>query len=352
MSKKVDSTDLTALGRTDVENEMREAVDYVLREPRIPTMDKKLIVEAASPGHYPGLLWEHFGIKKMPPCSIEEQASAIIECAKVGAAAIHTHPRDPSAPYCYETYAAGGMSAELMAKVLDKVYQEVDIVPLGHAWHPKNWEDLAEADFITPTKELLDIGKGNRYIQGNVVPTWIFPWVRRGLLSSWFSANALREGIAYLEENNVKPLIALHVDHLIWFKNNILDADVLKARPHLNIQEGKHGVNRSFADPMSYLNLISSIEMVKKIVPDCTIGIHAGGRNWLPITVLGIMLGVDLVRIGIEDQFWACPHKDELIKKPSEAVEKVVQIARALGRDIATPDETREILSIKATPRT
>jgi len=100
---------------------------------------------------------------------------------------------------------------------------------------------------------------------------------------------------------------------------------------------------------MSHLNLISSIEMVKEIVPDCTIGVHAGGRNWLPMTVLGIMLGVDLVRVGIEDQFWACPHKDEFIKKPSESVEKVVQIARALGRDIANPTEARQILSIKAT---
>ena len=100
---------------------------------------------------------------------------------------------------------------------------------------------------------------------------------------------------------------------------------------------------------MSYINVINGIEMVKKIVPDCTIGIHAGGRNWLPMTVLGIMLGVDLVRIGIEDQFWAFPHRDDIIKSPVESVKKVAQIASALGRDIATPDEAREILGIKVT---
>lgn len=349
MTGKIDSRELTALGRADVENEMQEKVNQVLKEPKIPTMGKKLIVEASSPGHYPGLLWERFGIKNMPPWSIEEQASALIECVKAGAAAIHTHPRDPSAPYSYDAPIGKAMSPELTARVLDRIYQEVDAVPLTHAWHPKDWEDLAEADFITPTKELLDIGKGNRYIQGNIVPTWIYPMVRRSLISTWFTANALREGISYLEENNIKPLIALHIDHLVWFKNNIIDAGVMKTRPHLNIQEGKHGVNRSFADPMSYLNLINSIELVKKTVPDCTIGLHAGGRNWLPMTVMGIMLGVDLVRIGIEDQFWACPHKDEFIKKPAESVEKVVQIARALGRDIATPDEAREILGIKVT---
>jgi len=61
------------------------------------------------------------------------------------------------------------------------------------------------------------------------------------------------------------------------------------------------------------------------------------------------MLGVDLVRIGIEDQFWTYPHKDEYIRKPVESVERVVQIAKALGRDIATPDEARNILGIKVT---
>jgi len=349
MSRKIDSRELTSFGRTDVENEMRELIAQVLKEPRNLTMDKKLIIEASTPGHYPGLLWEQFGIKNMPPWSIDEQASAIIECVKAGAAAVHSHARDPSALYNYEAAYGKAMSTEILVKVFDKVYQEVDFVPLNHAWHPKNWEDLADADFITPTRELLDIGRGNKYIQGNIVPTWINPWVRRGLLSSWFTADALREGITYLEENSVKPLIALHIDYLVWFKNNIADAGVMKTRPHLNIQEGKHGVNRSFADPMSYLNLISSIDMVRRAVPECTLGIHAGGRNWLPMTVLGIMLGVDLVRVGIEDQFWACPHKDEFIKKPSESVEKVVQIARALGRDIATPSEARQILGIKVT---
>ena len=349
MAEKIDPRDLSPFGGTDWESEMRGLVAHVTNEPKIPTMDKKLVVEGATPGHFPRLLWEQFGINNMPPWSIDDQVSVIVECVKAGAAGIHTHPRDPHGPCCFETQAGRSMSPELVAKTVDKAFEEVDFVTLSHAWHPKNWEGMAEADFTTPTQELLDIGKGNKYIEGNVMPTWIYPWCKEGLLSTWFTANSLREGITFLEENNVKPLISLHIDHLIWFKNNVIDAGVFKTRPHLNIQEGKHGVDRSFIDPMSYLNLINSIEMVKKVVPDCTIGLHAGGRNWLPMTVLGIMLGVDLVRIGIEDQFWASPHKDEFIQKPAESVERVVQITRALGRDIATVDEAREILGIKVT---
>lgn len=352
MAGKEDSRELSDLGRTDIENEMQEIVNKVLREPKIPTLDKKLIVEASTPGHFPGLLWEHFGIKNMPPRSIEEQVSSIVECVRAGAAGVHSHPRDPNDKYRYVSHSARAEAVELKKKILDKVYQKVDFVPLSHAFHPKNWEDLAETDFITPVKELLDLGRGNKYIQGSVMIGAPGPNTRKGLLSTWFTANSLREGIAFLEENNIKPLIACHVDQLVWFKENVIDAGVMKTRPHLNIQDGKHGLNRVFTDPMSYINIINSIELVKKLVPDSTIGLHIGGRNWLPMTVLGIMLGVDLVRIGIEDQFWAYPHKDEFIKNPAESVAKVVQIARGLGREIATPDEARKILGIKLTSGT
>ena len=162
MPKKVKSGEiLTPNGSTDIENEIRELVDHVLKEPKIPTMGKKLIVEASTPGHYPGLLWEHFGIKNMPPCSIEEQASAIIECVKAGAAAIHTHPRDPSAPYCCEAPVSKSMSPELMAKILDKVYQEVDVVPLimpgtqrtGKTWQRQILSHLPR-NYSTSVKEI------------------------------------------------------------------------------------------------------------------------------------------------------------------------------------------------------
>jgi uncharacterized protein (DUF849 family) len=315
-------------------------------------MDRKLIIEASTPGHFPGSLWEHFGVRHMPPRSVEEQASSIIECVKAGAAAVHSHPRDPSDKYRYVTHSGKANSSELQAKVFDKVLQEVDFVPMIHCWHPKNWEDLAEPDYITPTRELLDMGKGNKYIQGSIIIAEPGPNTRRGLLSAWFTVKVLRESIAFLEENHIKPCVALPVTKLVWFKKEIIDSGVFKTRPLLNIQEAKHGVNGIFADPMSYINIINSIEMVKRLVPDCTIGLHVAGRNWLPMTVLGIMLGIDLVRIGIEDQFWVYPHRDEFVKKPSDSVKRVVQIARALGRDIATPKEARKILGIKATSRT
>ena len=52
------------------------------------------------------------------------------------------------------------------------------------------------------------------------------------------------------------------------------------------------------------------------------------------------------VRVGFEDNLWL--DKGILAKSNAELVEKVVRIARELGREIATPDEAREILGMKS----
>ncbi|HUW44678.1 MAG TPA: 3-keto-5-aminohexanoate cleavage protein, partial [Dehalococcoidia bacterium] len=51
------------------------------------------------------------------------------------------------------------------------------------------------------------------------------------------------------------------------------------------------------------------------------------------------------VRVGFEDNIYV--RKGVLAKSNAELVEKVVRIARELEREIATPDEAREILGLK-----
>jgi 3-keto-5-aminohexanoate cleavage enzyme len=91
--------------------------------------------------------------------------------------------------------------------------------------------------------------------------------------------------------------------------------------------------------------------MMQTLPPGCVRGVCAGGRNWLPFTVLAIMLGFDLVRVGMEDSVYVYPHKDRKLQTTAEAVELVATIAGALGREIATPDEAREILGINPAVR-
>ncbi len=68
------------------------------------------------------------------------------------------------------------------------------------------------------------------------------------------------------------------------------------------------------------------------------------GRNEFDIAAAAIIMGGH-VRVGFEDNLYL--EKGVLAKSNGELVEKVVKLARLLGREIASPAEARRILSIK-----
>jgi len=51
------------------------------------------------------------------------------------------------------------------------------------------------------------------------------------------------------------------------------------------------------------------------------------------------------VRVGMEDSLFA--GKGIMAKSSADQVEKIARIARELSIDVATPDEARQILSLK-----
>ena len=62
-------------------------------------------------------------------------------------------------------------------------------------------------------------------------------------------------------------------------------------------------------------------------------------------TTLSILFGGN-VRVGFEDNIYI--EKGRLAKNNAESVAKIVRIAKELGREIASPAETREMLGIPA----
>ena len=62
------------------------------------------------------------------------------------------------------------------------------------------------------------------------------------------------------------------------------------------------------------------------------------------IATVGMILG-GCVRVGMEDNIYY--KKGELAKSNAQLVERIVRIARDLGKEPATPDEARQILGLK-----
>ena len=72
------------------------------------------------------------------------------------------------------------------------------------------------------------------------------------------------------------------------------------------------------------------------------------GSNQFRIAAQSAALGGN-IRVGLEDSLWVWP--GELAKSNAVQVEKVRQIIEGLGLTVATPDEAREILSLKGGDR-
>ncbi|MFD5520335.1 3-keto-5-aminohexanoate cleavage protein [Streptomyces sp. NPDC127066] len=87
------------------------------------------------------------------------------------------------------------------------------------------------------------------------------------------------------------------------------------------------------------------IEFVRRVPDGAVLTIEASMRAVAPMNAIGIALGVH-VRVGNEDNLWR--RKGERMSSV-EQVEQMVQISRALGRDIATGAEARKIYKIGET---
>lgn len=84
--------------------------------------------------------------------------------------------------------------------------------------------------------------------------------------------------------------------------------------------------------------------MVDSIPEGSTWTVAAVGRHQFPMAAIGIAMGGH-VRVGFEDNIYY--NRGELAKSNGQLVERVVRLAKELGREIASPDEAREILGLK-----
>jgi uncharacterized protein (DUF849 family) len=202
-------------------------------------------------------------------------------------------------------------------------------------------------DYKPHTLEAIKLGNGNKYCMGSVVLITGNPGDRE--LPLYGDEQALKEGVPFLEEQGIKPLFQIYDTHGIeYLARELIETGLARWKPFMCcLHMGKHHSTYVGQDPWAHMQLITSIGALKAAIPDSVVGLRIGGRNWLPITVAGIAMGVDMVGIGQEDCLWMYPHKDEIIVKNSTVISKIATITRELGRDLATPAQVKSILGFE-----
>jgi 3-keto-5-aminohexanoate cleavage enzyme len=294
------------------------------------TMNKKLIINVAPTGAF-------MNRQQNPgqPYTMDENVQAVIEAYKAGAAVWHVHARDHDGTASKDPEVL----KETIARVLDKCPDIItSVIPYA------DYGTGYGAELVKRTVDTLKKA-GPEYMQSAVllVQTTAFS-------EKWafiITEKTLGDQVRYLEAAGVRPEFqATSYQAVKDVRDWLVDKGVVKDPPLMNIMMGFHGFSHGSPlgpDPWNYVYMMT---MQQTLAPNAVTGVCAGGRNWLPFCTQAMMLGFDMVRVGMEDTVYLYPHREEKIQSSAQAVEKVVEIATALGREIATPAEARAIMGI------
>lgn len=282
-------------------------------EERFPAQEKMAILHAA-----PGAM---ISKEQNPhlPITPEEIVKGHVEAIKAGASMVHVHVRDKNG------IPTG--DPELYKRVILEIKDKCPDVIIDCCFaHPFD-VDTVEARLYPLLNMELPIETGTISAATlNVIGSKVY--INR--------EDFLKEAVRYLQDSKIKPVITMYnVKSIEEMKRWAIKSGIVK-RPFLNLSLGLMG------DP-ACRDVFQT--WLRHLPGECDWIAETARRNWLPVTVEAILEGGH-VRAGMEDSVYMYPHKDELITNGAEVVRKVRTIAEEVGREIATPDEARQMLKI------
>lgn len=302
----------------------------VERQEKNPTMDKKLFIAVCPTGAL-------FSRRQNPnqPYTPEEIAREVTEAYDEGACLAHIHTRDE--------YGRPATTTELLRETIDPILDScpgIIVQPsAAEGYNPAAGQYTYET--MRPMVEALH-GINLRYMESTIFTPVSYYLDGHVTLAS--EDNMVRT-IRYLQENNIKPEFMAHNwEGILNVKQWLIEPGVLEKPAFISMGPGMHNAAETYPDPWGMLYLLGMTRMMPE---NAVVGASIGGRNWLPLTVFAILLGVDFVRVGMEDHLWMYPHRDEKIRSCADAARKIATIARELGREVGSPKEARGLLKMR-----
>ena len=296
----------------------------------------KTIITAAITGaiHTPGM-------SPYLPISPEEIVEDAVRACEAGAAIVHIHARDPK---------DGRPSAdvELMKGIVSEIKERSDVIiciTTGGSIGMPLEDRIASIPALKPELASCNAGSINFVIEPAArklkpVYEWELPYLN-GTKDLIFSNTFLSFERYINEMYNVGAMPEFEV-YDVGMINNLayfLNEGILRKPIYIQFVMGILG-----GIPASVENLVFMLKTAREQLGDFNWSVAAAGRNQFIMTTAALTLGGN-VRVGLEDNLYLAPKV--LAKSSAEQVMKIRGIAEALFKEIATPDEAREILGLK-----
>jgi 3-keto-5-aminohexanoate cleavage enzyme len=145
----------------------------------------------------------------------------------------------------------------------------------------------------------------------------------------------MEEAARTMLERGIKPEIEVFEAGMIDNALRLVKKGLLKEPLHFNFVLGVPGAMSASVRSLAFL--------VDSIPPNATWTVSGIGRHETPLAVAAMAMGGH-VRVGFEDNIYY--RRGELATSSGQLVARIARIAHELGREVADPNEAREILGI------
>ena len=269
--------------------------------------------------------------------ALPEQPHEIIsdfhDCYNAGAAVAHMHVRDPDGRTCSDL----GIYHEVVDGVMDRCPGMITQVGNGIGiWfddagvgQPFTEEVRMALLDIAPQPDMLTVNAGT------------FHFDHKG--QEWLFANSKQWNTKFIEGCNYRGIAnEIEVYDLSHIANalELAEKGALKAPLHISFVMGIRG-----GIPATPANLLAMLDATPE---DSSWQIVSIGRHQLPLSTMAVAMGGN-IRVGMEDNVFY--RRGQLAKSNAQLVERAVRIVRELGREVATPEEAREMLHMPPSPQ-
>jgi len=268
------------------------------------------------------------------PVSAEEQADEALAVFEAGASIVHFHARQPDDPsefaHSIDRYreinelirSKAPMLVDNSQGVLDLPSEGSGLLGTAHFVVP---QAEAEPDIMALNPGPMTFRGGAAYTGGGDSPSKVF-------ISTFDDAE---QAANRLRDNGVKPQVFIYHPGHLDVLDYLISRDALEKPYFLQLVFGQES---GIAMSMESFNYTLRNLPDDSIFQTCALGLEA-----VQVNTMAILSGGH-VRTGLED----CLHyqRGELAQSNVQLVERISRIANDLGRQIATVEETKEILQI------
>jgi 3-keto-5-aminohexanoate cleavage enzyme len=246
------------------------------------------------------------------PITPDEIAESAYECWQAGASIVHVHARKED--------GTPTQDKEIYRQIIEKIKAKCDVIVQVSTGGAVGMTPEERLQPVTLRPEMATLTVGTVNFGDDVFMN---------------TPKDIEHFARTMQEYGVRPEFEVFEVGMITNAMRLVKKGLAAAPLHFDFVMGVPGAIAG--TPENLMHLISQL-------PEGASWSVAGvGKSQLPLSVMAILLGGH-VRVGFEDNIYY--EKGVLAKSNAQFVERVVRLAKELGREVATPDEARKMLGL------